>query len=714
MNMQIQQTQNALTNYQNYYMFAQLVQNGSMYIKTSDITINNYQDYYTGIFNVLKDGIELPYVQQLKITVDFGNNEIIKLSIFDLYYNIIMWYIVVRSGLPINGMALFYPKHMTQKAIKKYLDKYVVINRKRFSPKEINNILDDTLYRFSDVDEFSLYLANTMNLKDNVDLMSKIPEFRELLHTSLEDVRIENVKDEGMKKANRSIEIIKNDSERVLGYDHCLKNSFESEEGTNDRQYKEFAINIGSKPNGNGGVHPHIINKSYIQAGLEHVVDQFVDSASSRVAQIQMKKNTGASGNFARILGVNNMDSYINPDPNFKCDTKAFQVYTVEDEKFLSMIVGRYYKLDPDGVDYLVTPKDKHLIGKTIYMYSPMTCASSAHGHGVCYRCYGDLAYVNNNIKIGKFASDTLSSQLTQKQLSAKHLLETIVNKIVWNKEFDLLFDINVNKIFIKPESAGYIIIDPENIFYENDDDYVNNMDSSSNSRYITELTYIDPSGNMHEISSDDGANMYLSEEFEEYISKNEDLTDDEGMYKFDVSSLASTEYNEFDLFFIHIRNNDIGKNLKDIENLINKKNIIAMYDKDQLLQHLVKLIITGKLNIQAIHLETLLMNQLRNPRNILRKPDWSNYDEEYTILTLDQALKDNPSVINSLIYQNLDYVLTYPLTYQKSDPSMMDLYFMLRPQEFIANYHHEEHPETFNVTPVYFTPEANNDPKED
>ena len=712
--MQIQQTQNALTNYQNYYMFAQLVQNGSMYIKTSDITINNYQDYYTGIFNVLKDGIELPYVQQLKITVDFGNNEIIKLSIFDLYYNIIMWYIVVRSGLPINGMALFYPKHMTQKAIKKYLDKYVVINRKRFSPKEINNILDDTLYRFSDVDEFSLYLANTMNLKDNVDLMSKIPEFRELLHTSLEDVRIENVKDEGMKKANRSIEIIKNDSERVLGYDHCLKNSFESEEGTNDRQYKEFAIHIGSKPNGNGGVHPHIINKSYIQAGLEHVVDQFVDSASSRVAQIQMKKNTGASGNFARILGVNNMDSYINPDPNFKCDTKAFQIYTVEDEKFLSMIVGRYYKLDPDGVDYLVTPKDKHLIGKTIYMYSPLTCASSAHGHGVCYRCYGDLAYVNNNIKIGKFASDTLSSQLTQKQLSAKHLLETIVNKIVWNKEFDLLFDINVNKIFIKPESAGYIIIDPENIFYENDDDYVNNMDSSSNSRYITELTYIDPSGNVHEISSDDGANMYLSEEFEEYISKNEDLTDDEGMYKFDVSSLASTEYNEFDLFFIHIRNNDIGKNLKDIENLINKKNIIAMYDKDQLLQHLVKLIITGKLNIQAIHLETLLMNQLRNPRNILRKPDWSNYDEEYTILTLDQALKDNPSVINSLIYQNLDYVLSYPLTYQKSDPSMMDLYFMLRPQEFIANYHHEEHPETFNVTPVYFTPEANNDPKED
>ena len=706
------QTQTALTNYQNYFMFNELVQTGKMYIKTSDINLNNYQDYYTGIFNVLKDGIELPYVQQLKVTVDFGDNDIINLSIFDLYYNIIMWYIVVRTGLPINGMALFYPKHMTQKAIKKYLDKYVVINRKRFSPKEINNILDDTLYRFSDVDDFSFYLANTINLKDNVDLMGKMNEFRELLHTSLEDVRIESVKDEGMKKAYRSIDIIKNDSERLLGYDHCLKNSFESEEGTNDRQYKEFAIHIGSKPNGNGGVHPHIIDKSYIQAGLEHVVDQFVDSASSRVAQIQMKKNTGASGNFARILGVNNMDSFINPDPNFKCDTKAFQIYAVENEKFLSMIVGRYYKLDPDGPDLLVTPKDKFLIGKTIYMYSPMTCASAAHNHGICYRCYGDLAYVNNNIKVGKFASDTLSSQLTQKQLSAKHLLETIVNKIEWNEEFNLLFDINVNKIFIKPETFGYIMIDPENIYYENDDDYVNNMESTSNSRYITELIYVDGSGNTHVISSDEGANMYLSQEFEEYIANNNELTDD-GMYKFDVTTLASTEYNEFDLFFIHIRNNDIGKNLKDIENLINRKTTISMYDKDQLIQQLVRLVINGKLNIQAVHLETLMMNQLRSPRNILRNPDWSNYDEEYTILTLDQALKDNPSVINSLIYQNLDYVLSYPLTYQKNDPSMMDLFFMLRPQEFIANYHHEEHPEEFKINPVYFTPEANNNEDE-
>ena len=701
------QTNGGLVNYQNYYMFSELVQKGTMELKTSDININNYQDYYNGIMNVLRDGIELPQVHKYKIRVDFGNGDIVNLSIFDLYYNIIMWFIVIRTGFPIDGRALFYPKHMTQKAIKKYLDKYVFMNRKRFSPREINNILDDTLFRFSDVDEFSFYLANTINLKDNVELMDALPEFRDLLHTSLENVRIENVKDEGMKRAYRSIDIIKNESENILGYDHCLKNSFESEEGTNERQYKEFAIHIGSKPNGSGGVHPHIIDRSYLTAGLEHVVDQFVDSASRRVAQIQMKKNTGSSGNFARILGVNNMDSFINPDPEFKCDTKNYQEFLVEDEKFLSMIVGRYYKLDPDGIDYLVGPKDRFLIGTKILMYSPMTCASAAHGNGICYRCYGDLAYVNNNIKVGKFASDELSSQLTQMQLSAKHLLETIVNKIVWTPEFDLLFDINVNKIFIKPKSEGYILIDPDAIYFENDDDYVNNMEDGDNERYITELIYIDKNGNQYTIGSEEGANMYLSEEFEKYIADNNESLDEDNMYKFDVSMLASTEFTEFDLFFIHIRNNDIGKNLKDIENLINRKKTIAMYDKDQLLQHLVRLIINGKLNIQSVHLETLLSNQIRSPRDVLKKPDWSNEDEKYTVLTLDQALKDNPSIINSLIYQNLDYVLSYPLSFQKTSPSKMDLFFMLRPQDYISDYVPEDHPVKHMVTPAYLTYEG-------
>ena len=698
-----------LNNLQNYYVFQELVLNKTMTIHTKDINISNWLDYYEGIINILKDGIDLDEVHKYKITVDFGNGDIVKLSIFDLYFNIMLWFIVIRSGLELDGRALFFPKSITQKEIKKYLDKYIVLNRKRFSPIEINNIIDDTLFRFSDVDNFSFYLSGTINLKDNIELMNKIPEFNELLHISLENSRIEDVKDDGMKYTKRVIDIITNESEKVLGHEHCLKYAFDAEEGINQRQYKEFALHIGSKPDGSGGVHPHIIDTSYINAGLRHVVDQFVDSASSRVAQIQTKKNVGTSGNFARILGINNMDSYINPDPTYKCNTHNYQVFTVENEKFLQRIVGKYYKLDPDGIDYLVGPDDHFLIGTTILMYSPMTCASAAHGKGICYRCYGDLAYVNVNIKVGKIAAELLTSQLTQKQLSAKHLLETIVEKYHWSKSFNKFFGINVNKIFILPESNGaYILIDRNDIQSKSEDDYVVGMDSDDSGidndldNFISEFIVIDKNNKQHLITSDERAEMFISPEFQKLILNSE--INDEGYTVISFDSIFK-ESSELNLFYIQIINNDIGKSLKDIEGLINRKSSTLQYDKDQLLQKLVGLVIDSNLTIQSVHLETILMNQIRSPRDVLKKPEWENEEEEYTLLTLDQALKDNPSVVNSLIYQKLDYMLSYPLTFQKTDPSKMDLFFMPRPQDFIANYNPEKDPKKEMVTPLYIVP---------
>ena len=37
------------------------------------------------------------------------------------------------------------------------------------------------------------------------------------------------------------------------------------------RQFKEFAINIGSQPNGYGGVHTNIIDGSYLSGALNNL-----------------------------------------------------------------------------------------------------------------------------------------------------------------------------------------------------------------------------------------------------------------------------------------------------------------------------------------------------------------------------------------------------------------------------------------------------------
>lgn len=665
----------------NYLVFSELMKTGRMTIHTTNITKQNWRDYYTGLDNILKDGIERPEVQQMQIKIIFVDGIDIELSIFDLLLNIIFWNILIKCNIPISSRYLFWGDAITQDTIKSYLDMIIGDIRENLTAKELNNALADTLHMIPElVNKFSMYLSNTINLFDTIKLENACPEFDACMHTSLRNTPIELVKDEGLRIAERTIELIK-DSEKYLGYDHCLRNPFIAEQGINKRQYKEFAIHIGTKPNGTGGVHPAIIDKSYLE-GMDSIQEIYMDSSAARVAQIQAKKNVGTSGDMARILGINNMDTYLNPDLSYKCQTRNFITITLTDKKVFNRFIDRYYRFNEDDVDHLLTEKDTYLIGKTLLFRSPITCASAAHGHGICAACYGKLALTNFNISVGKFAAEQLSSQLTQILLSAKHLLETVISKMEWTPEFEQYFVIDINGIYANPDfNNAEILIDPDNIFSVADNDEYTNGSGDYDS-YITEFTLVDKKGT-HIIKSKDNTELYFDmESFIPYMNRFGKLNED-GMIQMSLKDIASKEIR---LFLIIIDNNELAKTLKDIEKLINVKPSIAVHDKNTLIQELINLCIRGRITIQSVHLEVIIMNQIRSIVSAIRKPNWENEDEDYTILTLDQALKDNPSIIISLLYQNLSYMLTYPLSYQKESASCMDPFFMLQPQKMLLD----------------------------
>ena len=64
-------------------------------------------------------------------------------------------------------------------------------------------------------------------------------------------------------------------------------------------------------------------------------------------------------------------------------------------------------------------------------------------------------------------------------------------------------------------------------------------------------------------------------------------------------------------------------------------------------------------------------------------------------MITLNEALKDNPSVAISLMYEKVKEQLRNPITFQKTKPSSIDLFYMVQPQ----NYMNEEFSES-NVIP--------------
>lgn len=662
-----------LENWQNYGVYVPLVRNGSIRIYTGDLTKENLNDHFYSILNIMRDGIETEFVQHMAINIKFTDNVDVTLSIFDYFLNLMMWNLPLNTDTAISSNFLFFQDKFNKNAIKNYIDdKFLNVNRTKYDTITLCNIIDDTLYRFKYIDEFSLYLCNTINDEDTIELMNSNPEFWNYMHSDLSNVPLEDVKNVGQDITNKAIQIIENS-------DHCLADSFATGEGVNRKQFREFAVNIGTIPDGSGGVYPIIVNNSFINGGVNEIAYSMVESAKGRQAQIYSKNNVGTSGAFARILGLNNRDTRLHPSSKYSCSTRHFVQVLIVNKSVLKMYNNRYYRFRKDGPEYKVNyKKDSHLIGQTLYFRSPITCASHANGDGVCYKCYGDLAYTNANINIGTIAAELLSSELTQMLLSAKHLLESNIKSIEWVDGFASIFEVNFNTIKIKDDfdcKKWKILID-DDINKEDD------MDDLEYNEYVNKFQVMDPKGRIKDIYSKTSENIYFSADLSEIISKMPDPNGEK--YVIDMEEVKG-----LDLFLVHISNDELSATLEHVKSVINKYPKMEGMTKDRILQEFVIAVLNGGLNVDAIHLEILLSNQIReglDDEKILNTPHWEYDEAEYALVNLDTALKNHPSITTTLEYQKVSKTLYNPLSYKKNKPSQMDLFFMNKPQGFMTS----------------------------
>lgn len=662
----------SLINFQNYGIYEELVKTGKISVSTNNMTLEDAKHHFKCILNILRDGIETDRVHNMEIYVNFVDDEVVKLSITDYMINLMLWTMPLEAGDPITSEFLFFETNgITGNTIKEYIDeKFIEKHRLDIPFIRMNQIIDDSLYPFKYIDEFAFYFLNTINNEDTINLMNQNKEFYDCIHSDLSNIPIEDIKKVGMEYTNKAINIIKSS-------DHCLADSFLAKEGISPKQFKEFLINIGSKPDGDGGVWPAIINGNFSNGGLKDIPEYFMESSVGRIALMMQKNNVGDSGHFSRILGLNNRGTTLHNDPNYQCNTRNLERVEIKNAQILNAYKNRWYRLEPNGIEHRMsfTPLkyDMGLIGKTLYFRSPMTCASKARGEGICYRCYGDLAFVNKDINIGKIAAELLCSCLTQMLLSAKHLLESLVRALAWNDNFDELFDVAFNIIGIKEDmnTKGYnLIINTEDIFSE--DEY----DSAEYNDYISFIEVQCPDGEIKKFNTEDMDNIYISKELSAIINNQPSGLD---QYVIPFDSLKDIR-----LFLIHISNNELSRTLENVKKMINRSADIKSRDRNSLLQDFLEAVINGGINLDAIHAEVLLSNLIRNADDVLEMPDWTIKDGPYRLVTLNEALTNHPSITTSLEYQKIPKTLCYPLSFKKIKSATLDLFFMERPQDLM------------------------------
>lgn len=594
----------------------------------------------------------------------------VDLTICEYLFNLMVFVLPLEAGEKIDSDKLFWVEDITEDAIGKYInDKFVKRYRTKLPFITLNQTIDTIFCKFRDIKKFQWYLMNTVNLEDTADLMNRYPEFYEAVHCDASGVPLEDVKAVGMKAANTQVDYI-------INSDHCLRDSFRTGEAISTKQFKEVQANIGTKPNGKGGAYPVIINSSFITGGLTDPTAMVIESSMGRQAQILAKNNVGFSGNFARLLGLNTMNTRLHDDPNYSCDTKNFIKINVKNKNILNILDKRYFRRSPTGIDHrLDASRDAGLIGQDIYLRSPMTCNSYVRGKGICYKCYGDLAYVNANINVGKIAAEELSSRFTQKLLSAKHLLESMIEKMEWVGPLYNFFEVYMDCLCLKSDVNynGYFI-KIDNL--EMDDEY----DNIEFNYHITNFGIISPDGTLYDIHTKEADNIYLQPDFADIVTKRFDNAEEGEAVTIPLNELVDMQ----NIFRVQIKNDELQATMNEIKNIINVKAKTSSYTKDTILEAFIDTNLKGGIKLDSVHYEVIIANQMRSGSSNLEFPDWSIPDnEDYQILTLNTSLMESPYLMTRLLYSKLGKVLITPSTYEVDKASVNDVFAMTNPIKY-------------------------------
>ena len=394
------------------------------------------------------------------------------------------------------------------------------------------------------------------------------------------------------------------------------------------KQIEELFIHFGQIPDGRNIINVQMQGNGF-NDGYKDKEVLYAAAIAARVPDLMNADYMGLVGYFARNLWILTYGT-ISPKV-YDCGSKN-PIPIVVDESTLRMFDGRYYyEHKHDGVLKILNKHDKHLIGKQLWFRSPCTCNLN---NDVCHVCYGNAALRVKDFK-GGFVCTTqfMTGPINQNVLSAKHLLKANAELIVFTSNFDKYFEMDSCQISIKEDVKKFDIFIKE--------DYMDD---------ITEKFEIFIGKNLEPITITNYANINISKSV---LSKAKIVSIDEVNYyrinssKIDDDVCTLTPINrmmtEKYLKMMHLLDNNIVKydNISDV--------VSELY---HLLDSTIPLLST--------HGEVIISCLIRNSENVMRRPNWLNYDEPYQMVRVKTALSNTDSFTEAVASEQTNHHLRH------------------------------------------------------
>lgn len=666
----------------------------------------SYEIFINTLLDNMHYGFEHEEFRNCRVTYKFRDDkkEDVKWMPYRYFIvSVIFWYPQVVIDPDVLDDSFIIPEtdyiHMNAKVQKKYFDKWYI--KKYRSMSELSGILHDCTYYLRQIStRFNRFMGLSMNVNVFIDLEKRIPEYGELMKFKVDESKQPaEIEHDIEEAAKRQIELILNDSRfttlKAIIQPGALKT----------KQLSEVHTLIGLKPDDQGRTVSRPINTNYITEGLNNIFYLYLEAVSGRTAAIINKTLMGVAGHLLILTATMAASAKLEPIAT-DCGSPNLVPIEVKNKKVLEKINMRKYKR-PGQKEFKTIDfeEDEDLIGETIYMRSPVTCACK-NGR-ICKECYGDLWYRNKDLNsAGLYAGFIVMNPVAQGLLSAKHHQGTNSNMIIFNEGFEKYFTIDSTDIIICndiEEVESYtLIIRTEDIDTANDDDDADDIeDITSGSKrgrkkknddddvedsviglsYFTKKFYVAKNyGNkkiqtLEEFADVDEKELYMHVDF---ISKMTPVVDPE------LGNILTIPLDEIDVsefvFMIELENNGVTKPLKEIEKLISNKFHEGCETYEDMVNKMIDLLIQAGISASSVHGEMIVRQLVRRVDNRLKRPDFGKLvmRQDYELLTINTALKYSPSLSTSLNTAFLKYQLIAMCeTDEKTVSSDFDQIFM-------------------------------------
>jgi cell fate (sporulation/competence/biofilm development) regulator YlbF (YheA/YmcA/DUF963 family) len=593
--------------------------------------------------------------------------QIIDATLGRVLINLLIMKPFVEKDVVLTEDFIFGFASVTADNLNEYFNSIIAKGKTVVDFDNLRKTIAETINEMSDLSgELNVLAGNSISFHDFVRLYVEDPEAEAIFNYKLEDrMQFNDIEDE-FSKLGHEIEKFFLDRPETELYPFMTADT-----GINKKQLTQAIGFIGLKPDIDGSIIPHAIDENYLN-GLKTIQNYFINAKGTRKALITNARQVRKSGYLTRKLSLALIDRY-HDHSHVDCGTEHYIKYNIETQKKLDQIHGRhYYIIDKDGKkeSELLTVdsnKNKDLIGKIIGLRSPVTCAAEGH---VCRTCYGsELSEINEDLNTGLLSVLLLTNPLTQKLLSAKHLLTTNSEKIDWNyndkKPFLDYFSINMNSIFIKDPDTDVLVYKVP----------IEDQDEDEIGEYTEKIEIIHQGKKVFTYKTPEVKLYYNMNNIKDEFDEEYDFDGEEESTK--VIKLKGSDFDDNEAVFTFMaKNNELTKSLQQILDLIESSGHLDVKNYDELVNNFDDLILENGLDIMSVHAE-MISSVLIVDKETGNKLDFSKKRlNNYEILRVSNTVLNGP-IAKALAFERLPEQFINLKTYEKDEESLMDyLYY--------------------------------------